>query len=234
MKGTLYGIGVGPGDPELLTLKAARLIESAPAIAFVCNRDGASRARQTVLRHLRPDKTEIPIVMAMAPDEGRAAVRAAYAAAAERIAAELDRGRDVAALCEGDPFLYGSFIHLLEAMGRDCACCIVPGISSIAAAAAAAHKPLVSQAERLAVVSAGTEDAVASALEAYDSVAILKPSSNRARILELLRASGRSSETVYVSAASHDSESVVSDIGELPATPGPYFALFLVSRHCSR
>lgn len=230
MKGTLYGIGVGPGDPELLTLKAIRLIESAPVIAFVCNWDGSSRARQTARRHLHPGQTQIAISLDF--DLQRTSAESAYAEAAERITAELERGRDVAALCEGDPLLYGSFIHILEAVGTGSACRVIPGITSIAAAAAASRKPLISAGERLAVVTANAGDqAVAGALVEYDSIAILKPGRHRARILELLQASGRLNETVYVSAASHDSESVVSDLRELPTTPGPYFALFLVSRH---
>lgn len=230
MKGTLWGVGVGPGDPELLTLKAARLIESVPTVAFVCNREGASRARETARRHLQPEQLEIPISMAF--ESHRASAKAAYRRAAERIAEALDRGMDVAVLCEGDPMLYGSFIHILEAVGTNGPCGIVPGISSLGAAAATARKPLVSGGERLAVVPGNAgDDVIFKTLEEYDSVAILKPGRNRARIVESLRASGRLEEAVYVSAASHPTETVVSDLSELPPTPGPYFTVFLVSRH---
>ncbi len=230
MRGTLFGVGVGPGDPDLLTFKAARIIETVPTVAYLCNSEGVSRARDTVRSHLSSEHLEIAVEMLF--DDRRDKALAAYREAAARIEAELAQGRDVAALCEGDPLLFGSFIHILQAMESDHECRVIPGISSVGAAAAAARKPLVSGSEQMAAIPANAgDDAIIHALEKYDCVAILKPGRRRARLIELIAESGRTDEAVYVVAASQDAEAVVTDLRRLPASPGPYFALFLVSRH---
>jgi precorrin-2/cobalt-factor-2 C20-methyltransferase len=102
MTGRLYGIGVGPGDPELMTLKAARVLADAPVIAYLAPDSGESTARAIAASFIRADALEIVIRVPMRPGEVAAAI---YDAAAERIAAQLDAGRDVAARCEGDPIL---------------------------------------------------------------------------------------------------------------------------------
>jgi precorrin-2/cobalt-factor-2 C20-methyltransferase len=114
--GRLLGIGVGPGDPELLTLKALRYLQAAPVVAYVAAQGQPSIARQIAAPHLPPGQREINIALPMHPSPELA--DAAYAEGASRIGAELERGRDVAVLCEGDPLLYGSFRQLLRRLGR--------------------------------------------------------------------------------------------------------------------
>jgi len=189
MTGTLYGIGVGPGDPELLTLKAARLIQTIPVIAYPVTPQGHSQARAIAAQWLGT-QTEIPIAMPCLVD--RDPVNRCYDEAALLFADELAQGRDVAILCEGDPLFYGSFSYLFRRLADRFPCVIIPGITSMNAVAAVARVPLTTGSDRLAVVPATVDDqALRKALNQYDSIAIMKPGRHRPRILELLREAGR-------------------------------------------
>ncbi len=123
MSGTLYGIGIGPGDPDLLTLKAVKLLQSCPVIVWPAPLTGDGLARTIAAPHIPDGKTEIAIRLSFHPD--RADTDAAYDQAASAIAAHLAAGRDVAVLCEGDPLLFGSFIYLLDRL-RDQPVQVVP------------------------------------------------------------------------------------------------------------
>ncbi|MDS4027920.1 MAG: precorrin-2 C(20)-methyltransferase [Candidatus Contendobacter sp.] len=230
--GTLYGVGVGPGDPELLTLKAVRILQSAPVIAYPATPQGSAQARDIAAAWL-DGKREIPITMPCMLDRGP--VNKGYDEAALIIAQELAAGRDVAILCEGDPLFYGSFSYLLQRLGDRFPCVVIPGINSVSAAAAAAATPLITGDQRLTVIPATAGDeALRSALLGSDSVAILKPGRHRPRLLELLRETGRAEEVWYIEQASRPAERVIRRFHEIPATPGPYFALFLVVRTGNR
>ncbi|MBL8260341.1 MAG: precorrin-2 C(20)-methyltransferase [Candidatus Competibacteraceae bacterium] len=226
--GTLYGVGVGPGDPELLTLKAARILQSVPVIAYPATPQGSAQARDIAAQWLTGQR-EIPITMPCMLDRGP--VNEGYDAAAIAIAEELADGRDVAILCEGDPLFYGSFSYLLQRLGHRFPCVVIPGINSVSAAAAAAALPLITGEQRLTVIPATAGDGLLrQTLLASDSVAILKPGRHRPRLLELLRETGRAGDTVYIERASRSGERIVKRFADIPATPGPYFALFLVTR----
>jgi precorrin-2 C20-methyltransferase len=227
--GTLYGVGVGPGDPELLTLKAVRIIQAAQVLAYPANRQGYSQAREIAARWLSPGQRELPIVMPFQRD--RSPANQAYELAAEILAEALAEGQDVAVLCEGDPLLFGSFIYLQRRLAGRFPCAIVPGITSITAAAAISGLPLSSQHERIAILPASAgETAMEQALQDYDSVILMKPGRHRPLILELLQRTGRARDAVYIEQASQAGQRIVRSIAEIPATPGPYFALFLVTR----
>ncbi len=226
--GTLYGVGVGPGDPELLTLKAARVLQSVPVVAYPATPQGSAQARDIAAAWLG-GKREIPISMPCMLDRGP--VNQGYDEAAVAIAEELAAGRDVAILCEGDPLFYGSFSYLLQRLGDRFPCVVIPGVNSVSAAAAAAATPLITGEQRLTVIPATAGDeALRTALLGSDSVAILKPGRHRPRLLELLWETGRAQETFYIEQASRPAERVIRRIEDIPATPGPYFALFLVVR----
>lgn len=227
MNGTLYGIGVGPGDPELLTFKAARLIRACPVVAYPANLAGESQARMIAAAHLGQQR-EIAIALPFSHERG--STLAAYDAAAEEIAAVLAAGQDVALLCEGDPLLFGSFIYVHERLAERFPCVVVPGISSVMAAAAAARLPLtrLDQSLRILPATCGIER-LRQALAEPAALAILKPGRQYGALLELLRESGRWDSSVYVEYASRAEERVVHRLDELPHTAqGPYFALFLV------
>ncbi|ENA29627.1 MULTISPECIES: precorrin-2 C(20)-methyltransferase [Pseudomonas] len=227
MTGTLYGIGVGPGDPELLTFKAARLIRQCPVVAYIANQQGASQARVIAQEHLI-DQLELPIYMPF--ERQRDAALSVYDQAAADIAHRLEHGQDVAVLCEGDPLLFGSFIYLHDRLGERFPCQIVPGISSIMAAAAAARHPLtrLEQSLRILPATAGPER-LASALHEPGPLVIMKPGRQYGEILRLLRRTGRDADSVYVEYASRDTQRIIRCHEAMPdGEQGPYFALFLI------
>lgn len=229
-QGTLVGIGVGPGDPELLTLKAARTIQQSSAVVYPANLSGDSQARQIVSKLLTHGPREIPIPLSFTNDRTQA--NTAYDETALEIATILRSGEDVAVLCEGDPLLFGSFIYLQQRLRSKFAVKVIPGITSISAAAAASATPLSILDQKIAILPASADDsAITQALNGFDSIVFMKPGRHRPRLLKLLTDAGRMDDAVYVEQASREAERVVLDIGSLPNEPGPYFALILVTRN---
>src|SRR6516164_183111 len=170
--GRLFGIGVGPGDPELLTLKALRLLRAAPVVAYPAPEHGDSFARSIVAVWLKAGQREIAIRFPMQPGLPSAAI---YDAGAAELATELDRGNDVALLCQGDPLFYGSFIYIWTRLAGRYRIEIVPGVSSLTACAAAASAPLAAREETLMVLPASLgEVEIARGIAATDAVAIIK------------------------------------------------------------
>ncbi len=225
MSGTLYGIGLGPGDPELLTLKAHRILQTVPVIAYPAPDGSPSLARSIAAPHLPGGQIELPIGLCMAVE--RAPGQGGYDAAAPEIAAHLQAGRDVAVLCEGDPFFYGSFLHLFARLGADFATEIVPGVSSVMAAAACAKRPLVVRNDRFAVLPATLPDAALRAgIEAAESVAILKLGRHFARVKRLIAEMGLTDGALYAERVTQAGEQVLP-LAETGDT-APYFALILL------
>ena len=173
MTGTLYGLGIGPGDPELITLKALRLLQAADVVAYPAPEQGDSLARRIVAPHLSGGQAELAIRMPLSV--ARFPAQAVYEQAAGDLAAHLKAGRNVAVLCEGDPFLYGSFMYLFGRLSEDFPVEIVPGVSSLTACAAALQYPLVSRNDVLTVIPAPLDDeTIAHKLLHTDAAAILK------------------------------------------------------------
>ena len=228
--GTLYGIGVGPGDPELLTLKAVRRLARCPLLAYPCNPQGVSQARGVVAGHLQHRPEELPIRLAF--DGDREAAALVYDRAAEPLAAALQAGRDVALLCEGDPLLFGSFIYLLERLGERFPIEVIPGIPALAASAAAARLPLTLGDQALALLpGSSSDDDIHDALRRFATVVFYKPGRQRQRLLQLIAAAGRGDQWVQVSSASRPDQQV-SWAGEADTdTAGPYFSVLLVSKN---
>ena len=138
MSGRFIGVGVGPGDPELITLKAARLMREANLVAYLANPEGVSQARgiaATVLAEAPAGQRELPVLMPMS--ENRALANQVYDEAAQTIGNALEAGELVVFLCEGDPLFFGSFTYLLVRLESNYRCEVVPGISSINAAVSA-------------------------------------------------------------------------------------------------
>jgi precorrin-2/cobalt-factor-2 C20-methyltransferase len=224
--GRLLGVGVGPGDPELLTLKAVRILHESPVIAYVSAGGRPSMARRIVAQHLTPGRPEINLVLPMQPVPELA--QAAYDEGASRIGAELERGRDVAMLCEGDPFVYGSFAHLFERLGERYPTEVVPGVVSFTAAAAAARSPLVGRTQTLAVLPATLpRDALAAHLMRVDAAAILKLGRHLAKVREVMLELGLLERAIYVEHASAARERVVRLV-DLAVDEAPYFSLLLL------
>ncbi|MBZ8134976.1 precorrin-2 C(20)-methyltransferase [Afifella sp. IM 167] len=227
MTGTLYGIGVGPGDPELVTLKAARLIAAAPVVAYPAPDSGESFARRIAAAHIASGTREIAIRIAMRPG---AVPAEPYDRAAEAIGAHLEAGRGVAVLCEGDPFFYGTFMYLHDRLAGRFACEVVPGVSSLTAVAAAAGRPLTRRTAGLSVFPATLDDeALTARLNACEAAAILKVGRHLSRLKAIIAALGRTEEAVYVAHASLPEERVVP-LAELAEDEAPYFSMILVAK----
>lgn len=227
MSGRLFGLGLGPGDPELLTLKAHRLLRAAEVIVYPLARAGVSFARAIAAPHLPGGQREIAIAIEMSTD--RAPGQGAYDAAAIEIAHELDAGRDVAVLCEGDPFFYGSFLHLFARLSGRYETAIVPGISSIMAGAAAIRRPLSARQDTVVILPATLPDeALRARIEAHESVAILKLGRHFARVKALIAAMGLTTQAVYAERVSLPDERILP-LAETDDA-APYFALVLLYR----
>ena len=176
--GILYGVGVGPGAPDLMTLRAARLIEAATVLAYPTLAGAASFARSIAAGLIRPDATEIVMDVPMTTD--REPAQRAYDLGAAQIAAALDAGQNVVCLCEGDPFFYGSFMYLHARLSPRYHVEIVPGVTSITACAAAAGTPLVARNERLTVLPGPLSEAELIALHKAHGGQLVKIAVNRA------------------------------------------------------
>ncbi|MEI6557670.1 MAG: precorrin-2 C(20)-methyltransferase [Rhodospirillaceae bacterium] len=227
--GTVYGLGVGPGDPELITLKALRRLQGARAVAYPVQR-GESVARAIVAAHLRPDQDEIAID---APMTGGESAQPGYDAAAVTIAGYLERGEDVAVLCEGDPLFYGSFIYLLSRLAGKHRIEVVPGVTSLTACAAALPLPLVGRDERLAVMPAIlTDQRLREGFAFADSVAIVKVGRHFGRLAALIEELGLTGRAHYVERASQGGQRVLPLAG-VDAATATYFAIILVFKETS-
>lgn len=231
-KGTLIGVGVGPGDPELLTLKALRAIQSASAVSYLANESGQSQAKAIAIeafaaRTSEPMEIPVPMPMSLA----REPANRAYDQGAQAIMAQLEQGRDVVFLCEGDPLFFGSFAYLLERIQPHYPCSVIPGISSVHAASAVLQQALTQQEESFAIVSGRhTDKQIATALSHHDTVVIMKAGVARPRILTLLQQTQRQQEAIYLEYIGRPQERVVRDISTLAPEKGPYFSLFVVTR----
>jgi precorrin-2 C20-methyltransferase/precorrin-3B C17-methyltransferase len=228
MSGRLYGVGVGPGDPDLVTVKAARLIGAADVVAYPRAR-GDGVARTIAAPHLPEGVVELPLtypVTVEPTDDYEARLAAFYDAGAAEIAAHLDAGRDVVVLCEGDPFFYGSYMYLHERLAHRYPTEVVPGVTSFSAAAAAAGTPLVKRDEVFTVLP-GTlpADELATRLRSADAAVVLKLGRTFARVCEAAEAAGVAERAIYVERAS----SPVQRIAPLrEAAQVPYMSLVLV------
>ena len=227
MTGTLYGLGVGPGDPELVTLKALRLLRAAPVIAYLAANEGESFARSIVASHLPGGQTEIPIRIAMSADPTGG--QAVYDRAAEELAEHLSAGRDVAVPCEGDPFFYGSFQYLFTRLAERFPVQVVPGVSSLMATAAAVPVPLVSRNDVLTVLPAPLEASVLrDRLAATDAAVVMKLGRHFAKVRAVLDELGLMSRALYVERAGLPDQRVLP-LAEVEP-PVPYFSMILVPR----
>jgi len=226
MTGTLYGLGVGPGDPELMTLKAIRLLRQMPIVAYPAADNGDSSARAIATGFIPPGVTEIAIKVPMRP--GRMPTEI-YDAAAGTIAGHLTDGYDVAVLCEGDPFFYGSFMYLHDRLAGRFSCVVVPGVSSLTACAASAGRPLAGHNAVLAVLPATLEDAdLIGRLKAAEAVAILKVGRHLPRLRAVIEDCDLTASATYIEHASRPDEKILP-LAEAGDGGAPYFSMILIT-----
>ena len=234
-RGTLYGVGLGPGDPELVTVKAARVIGEADVVAYHSAGHGRSIARSIAAPYLRPGQLEehliYPVTTGASDHPGGydGAMADFYERAAERIAAHLGAGRDVALLAEGDPLFYSSYMHLHARLTERFDAVIVPGVTSVSAASAATATPLVHGDEALTVLP-GTLPVgeLTRRLADTDAAVVLKLGRSYPAVREALSLSGRLPDALYVERASTPAQRVLP-AADVDDTTVPYFALALVA-----
>jgi precorrin-2/cobalt-factor-2 C20-methyltransferase len=228
MSGRLSGLGVGPGDPELMTVKALRRLRAAAVVAYPAPEGGASFARRIVARWLSPAQREIVIAVPM--ESERFPAQAVYDDAASRLAAELEAGRDVAVLCQGDPFFYGSFMYLFARLAERFPVEVVPGVASLGAATAAAQWPLAARLDTLSVLPASLpEPVLLCRLAEAEAVAIIKLGRHFAKVCAVLQRLGLAAAARYVEHASLASERVLP-LDQVNAAEVPYFSMILLHR----
>ncbi len=229
MSGTLHLIGVGPGDPELMTLKAVRLLDEMPVIAYpVSGSDGRSMALEIARTHLNPHAVYLPVTVPMREERGPA--EAAYDEAARVIRAYLEDGRDVAWLCEGDPLFYGSAMYLIGRMAPHAPVAVVPGVTSLTAAAAAIVRPLAARDDMLKVLPATLpDDMLRRELQAADAVALIKIGRHFDRVRALLAETGHADSAMVIEHATLDRQRL-SRLDDFGAGERPYFSTILCYR----
>ena len=233
-RGTLWGVGLGPGDPELVTVKAARVIGEAQVVAYHSARHGRSIARGIAEPYLRPDQIEEHLVYPVTtevtdhPGGYTGALKDFYADATQRIAAHLDAGRNVALLAEGDPLFYSSYMHLHTRLTQRFNAVIVPGVTSVSAASAAIATPLVAGDEVLSVLPGTLPVAeLTRRLGDVDAAVVLKLGRSYPAVREALSASGKLDDAFYVERASTPEQRIMpaADVDESSV---PYFSLAIV------
>ena len=232
-EGRLFGVGVGPGDPELLTLKATHAIRDADVIAYPSARHGRSVARRIAAPYLRPDHQELllsfPVTTELTAHPGgyEAALSEFYDEAAAELAAHLDAGRDVAILCEGDPFFYGSYMYFHERLAPRYETTVIPAVTAFSAAAAAAGTPLVKR-DDVFMALPGTlpADELTRRLESADAAVVMKLGRTFPKVRDAAGAAGVEERAVYVERASAPEERVapLAEAGD----EVPYMSLVLV------
>jgi precorrin-2 C20-methyltransferase/precorrin-3B C17-methyltransferase len=232
--GRLYGVGLGPGDPELVTVKAARLIGSADVIAYHAARHGRSNARAIAAGYLRAGQIEEPLIYPVTtettdhPGGYQGAIDEFYAESAARLAAHLDAGRDVVVLAEGDPFFFGSYMHMHKRLSGRYQTTVVPGVTSVSAASAVLGRPLMERDEVLTVLP-GTlpPDELAARLATTDSAAVMKLGRTFGNVREALEKAGRLDDALYIERATTDQERS-APLSEVDPSSVPYFSLALL------
>ncbi len=230
----LYGIGVGPGDPELLTLKAMRILQSVPVICVPrSSYDSDSFALSIVEGVIDKGRQEIiPLVFPMSKD--KEVIKKFWDESAMIIEGKLKAGKDVACISIGDPFFYSTFIYVFENLKerlKDLAVEIVPGVSSINASSAAAILPLAKANERVAVLPATYEkEKLRDALKDYDTIVLMKVNRVFDEVLAVLEEMGLKDKSVFISRCGTEEERIVRDLDLLKGRELDYLSMVIVRK----
>lgn len=232
--GRLYGVGLGPGDPNLMTLRAVQVIADADVVAYHSARHGRSIARSIAAAHLRPDHIEEALVYPVTtgttdhPGGYQGAMDDFYEACAERLAVHLDAGRTVAVISEGDPLFYGSYMHMHKRLAHRYPTEVIPGVTSVSAASARLGAPLV-EGEEVLTILPGTlpEEELTARLAATDSAVVMKLGRTFPAVRGALEASGRLAEARYVERATMEGERT-GHLADTDPESVPYFAVAVV------
>lgn len=232
--GTFFGVGVGPGDPELITVKAHRILQQVPVLCVPKSRQERDSYVLRIISGLIDTERQQVLEFVFPMTKDRVVLEQHWAAALSKIVALLQEGQDVAFVTEGDPFIYSTFVHLYYLV-RDrypnLPVEVIPGISSINAAAAAAGLPLVDEAERLAVLPAAYEgNQLIDVLKQFDTIVLLKVNRVFDRVLASLEELGLAGRAIYVRRCGSAEQEVVRDISKLRGKELDYLSLIIVKK----
>lgn len=233
-KGRLHGIGLGPGDPDLLTVKAARLLEQAGVVSYFAKEGRCGVARTIAERWLRKDRLDLPLFYPVTteirfdhPDYAER-LGAFYAQAADLLATHLTAGRDVALLCEGDPLFYGSFMHLYVRLRDRFDVTVVPGVTGMSGCWTAAGEPMTWGDDILTILPATLEAGLLrDRLAQADAVVVMKLGQNLAKVRAAMAAAGLMHRAIYVERGTM-ADQVVMPLADKTGDDAPYFAVVLV------
>jgi precorrin-2/cobalt-factor-2 C20-methyltransferase len=226
--GKIWGVGIGPGDPELLTLKAHRIVTTVNVIAYPAPTDGDSLARSIVAPHLPGGQDEIAIRISMDPRSFPP--EEVYRRASEEIGACAQAGKSVAVLCEGDPFFFGSFMYLFDRLSRRWPVEVVPGVSSLTAGAAALRIPLAGRNDVVVVIPATLDEGeIAARLEAADMAVFIKVGRHLGKVRAVLERAGLLGTARYIERATMAAERAMP-LGEVTEDSAPYFSMVFAHR----
>ncbi|WP_341528738.1 precorrin-2 C(20)-methyltransferase [Nostoc sp. UHCC 0302] len=225
-KGRLYGVGVGPGDPELLTLKALRLLRAAPVIAYQSAVDKESIARAIVSQYLPGNQIEVSFHLPRALEPEKA--NSIYDQEVKPIAEHLAAGRDVVVLCEGDPFFYGSFMYVFTRLSEEYQTEVVPGISSLMACPVALGVPFTYYNDILTVLPAPMPaEELITQLLTTDAAAIMKLGRHFTKVRDILHQLGLASRARYIERATMAQQRIVP-LDEVDPAQVPYFSMIVI------
>lgn len=233
--GTLFGVGLGPGNPDLMTVQAHRIVSSSSVIAYFRKRGRPGHAR-TIVKDIIASTgvveiaLEYPVTTEVAFDDCDYVepMRAFYSQAAAALSDHLNDGRDVALLCEGDPFFYGSFLHMYDRLRGYFSIQVIPGITGMSGCWTAASAPITYGDDVLTVLPGTLDvDTLIARLESTDAAVIMKVGRNLEKIRQALTVTGRLNEAIYVERGTMPGERIVP-FSELDATPVPYFSIVLL------
>jgi precorrin-2/cobalt-factor-2 C20-methyltransferase len=232
--GCLIGVGVGPGDPELVTLKALRALERADVVAHFAKQGHASHARAIVASHLRAGTEELPLLYPMTTEQPktgacyRDTIRAFYDESAATIATHLDAGHTVAVIAEGDPLFYGSYMHLHVRLAPKYACEIVAGVTGMSGCWSAASAPIAQGDDVFVVVPATLpEDALTRHLTDADAAVVMKLGRHLPKVRRALAKAGKLARAVYVERGTMADAAMIR-LADKTDDDAPYFAVVLV------
>jgi len=232
--GRLVGVGVGPGDPELITLKALRALRDADVLAFFAKAGNESHSRATVAPHLRAAMVELPLYYPVTTELPkcctgyRDALGAFYDGAAATIAAHLEAGRTVAVICEGDPLFYGSYMHLHARLAPRFTAEIVAGVSGMAGCWSAAGTPIAQGDDVFTVLPATLpEEELKRRLGDADAAVVMKVGRHLPKLRRALQCSGRLDRAIYVERGTMADAKLIP-LAAKTDDEAPYFAVVLV------
>ena len=233
--GKLIGVGVGPGDPGLLTLKAVQALECADVVAHFAKQGNASNARAIVAQYLRPGITELPLLYPLTTEkptggsEYRSAIQGFFDDAASAVAAHLDAGRSVAVLSEGDPLFFGSYMHLHVRLMKQYSTAVIPGVTAMSGCWSAVGLPIAQGDDVLTVMPATLEEAeLVRRFRQNDPTVVMKIGRNLSKVRRALAAADRLSCATYIERGTMEQERFMA-LADKRDDEAPYFAIVLVT-----